>query len=102
MRRPSTFRPVFRLLTLAAVVVAGALGAVACFGPDVTEIWICLNPVTGKEDSSIYDSNHYVNGVFDPCHCYDPCGPEKSCPDVVDAGPRPPGCDGGGGGDGGP
>jgi hypothetical protein len=39
-----------------------------------------------------------VNGVFDPCHCYDPCGPSKECPIVVDAGPTPPGCDAGDGG----
>ncbi len=60
--------------------------------------------MTGKIDGSFYDANHYVNGVLDPCHCYDPCGPEASCPIVVDAGPLPPGCDAGtgtGGGTGG-
>ena len=78
-------------------------------GPDVTEVWFCLNPATGHLDGDPYDANHYVGGVFDPCHCYDPCGPLKSCPIDVDAGPRPPGCDAGasdaasgtGGGDGG-
>jgi hypothetical protein len=53
-------------------------------------IWICNNPLTGKEDPTVYDSNHYVNGVFDPCHCYDPCGESKECPILVDAGPPPP------------
>jgi hypothetical protein len=40
----------------------------------------------------VTDSTHYVNGMADPCHCYDPCGPSKSCPIVVDAGPPAPGC----------
>ncbi len=75
-------------------------------GPDQTYIWLCLNPVTGKEDGMIYDSNHYVNGVLDPCHCFDPCGPSNECPIVVlDAGsPSAPGCDAGAddAGDGGP
>jgi len=84
-------------LCFAVALAVGGLAPVSCgwFGPQQTEIWICLNPVTGKEDSSIYDPNHSVNGVFDPCHCYDPCGPERSCPDVVDAGLLPPGCDAG-------
>jgi hypothetical protein len=62
-------------------------------------VWVCLNPITGKDDLSIYDANHYVGGVFDPCNCYDPCGPQKTCPIVVDAGPAPPGCDVDGGAD---
>jgi hypothetical protein len=74
-----------------------ALGALAACGPNETTGWLCLNPVTGKEDESVYDPNHYVNGVFDPCHCYDPCGPEKSCPSVIDAGPLPRDCDAGAG-----
>src|SRR5277367_2749290 len=85
-----TFRRSLRFAAaLAALLTSAGIGALAGCGPDQTEIWICLNPVTGKEDSSIYDASHYVNGVFDPCHCYDPCGPEKSCPDVVDAGTPP-------------
>jgi hypothetical protein len=67
-------------------------------GTDHQELWFCLNPATGKLDGAPYDANHVVNGVFDPCHCYDPCGPQKSCPIIVDAGPLPPGCDGGDGG----
>src|SRR5262249_7343138 len=63
--------------------------------------WICLNPATGKEDGSIYDSTHYVHGEADPCHCYDPCGPSKSCPIVVDAGPPAPDCGAPDAGDGG-
>ena len=48
-----------------------------------------LDPATGKESNVDYDPNHYVGGVFDPCNCYDPCGPSKACPIVVDAGPPP-------------
>jgi hypothetical protein len=91
-------------LALAALGAVAGLGAVTGCGPDNITVWICLNPVTGKIDGSFYDANHYVNGVLDPCHCYDPCGPEASCPIVVDAGPLPPGCDAGtgtGGGTGG-
>ena len=86
--------PLLALLPLVAVFTV----ANGC-GPDITEIWLCLNPATGYEDSQIYDANHYVNGVLDPCHCYDPCGPEKSCPMAVDAGPPPAdaGCMGDGG-----
>src|SRR5262245_42117141 len=88
MRRPpATPRSALALVALAA---SGALGGFC--GPDQTVIWLCLNPVTGKEDNSVYDENHYVGGVFDPCHCYDPCGPEKSCPSAVDAGEPGPGC----------
>jgi hypothetical protein len=83
-------------VALAALVVFGVLVADACYYGQ--EIWVCLNPATGKVDDAPYDDNHYVNGVFDPCHCYDPCGPEKSCPIVVDAGPPAPGCDAGDGG----
>jgi hypothetical protein len=83
-----------------AVRLGAIVGAAGC-GPNTSFFWICLNPVTGKEDGSIYDANHYVNGVADPCHCYDPCGPEKTCPIVVDAGPPGPGCEAGAGGGGG-
>ena len=79
----------------AATLVSAVLGVAAGCGPDQTMVWFCLNPVTGKVDDAPYDANHYVNGVFDPCHCFDPCGPEKSCPEVVDAGPAAPGCDAG-------
>src|SRR5207248_2698959 len=75
-------------LTVAAF-VASATAGVGCWD-NTTEIWICLDPVTGKESNRTYDANHYVNGVFDPCHCYDPGGPSKSCPDEVDAGPDAP------------
>jgi hypothetical protein len=70
-------------VTTVAGILAAALGS--C-GNNTEELWLCLNPVTGKEDNSVYDANHFVNGVADPCHCYDPGGPSKSCPIVVDAG----------------
>jgi hypothetical protein len=87
-----------RSLRLWAVAVAAlcalcTLGSLC--GPDQSVVWICLNPATGKIEGAPYDNNHYVNGVFDPCHCYDPCGPLKSCPGDVDAGPLPAGCDAG-------
>jgi hypothetical protein len=88
-------------MALAVLVASGALGVVVGCGPDQMEIWFCLNPATGKVDGAPYDANHYVKGVFDPCHCYDPCGPEKSCPIVVDAGLPPLGCDAGDASDGG-
>jgi hypothetical protein len=93
-----------RFLAVLAVVVAlpafMVLGPGAGCGPEQSVFWVCLNPVTGKEDGSIYDENNYVNGEPDPCHCYDICGPQKTCPIVVDAGTPDPGC-GQGGGDGG-
>jgi hypothetical protein len=90
-------------VALAALVASGTLGAVVACGPwGQTEVWFCLNPVTGKFDKNIGDQDHYVNGEFDPCHCYDPCGPTKMCPIVVDAGPPGPGCPVGDAGDGGP
>jgi hypothetical protein len=99
MRRTSP--PLF----LAVVLLAVGCGV---FGPNKQELWACLNPDSGKLTGAPYDATHYVNGVFDPCHCYDPCGPEASCPIAVDAGPPGPGCDAGddgaegaGGGDGG-
>jgi hypothetical protein len=90
-------------IAAAALVSAAGLGAAVGCGPDQTTVWFCLNPVTGKEGDAPYDATHYVNGVFDPCHCYDPCGPERTCPIVVlDAGsPSSPGCDAGAS-DGGP
>jgi hypothetical protein len=101
MRQPPPLRHALRFAVAAAVVAPLAfavLGAGSGCGPDETMIWFCLNPVTGKIDDSIYDSNHLVNGEPDPCHCYDPCGPEKTCPIVVDAGPPGPDCGAGGGG----
>ena len=94
---PRFLRAAVVLVALAAVLVA--LAAVGC-GPDVMNLWICINPATGKLDTSIGDPNHYVDGMADPCHCYDPCGPAPTCPFVVDAGPLPPGCDAGAGGTG--
>ncbi len=90
------------LATMKALRFSVAVTVAACAGSFIgatcggSEIWLCLNPVTGKEDNSVYDPNHYVNGTLDPCHCFDPCGPEKSCPIVVDAGPLPAGCADGG------
>jgi hypothetical protein len=89
-------------LALALLVAAMAALAIAC-GPDNTYIWLCFDPGTGHE-GAYYDSTHYVSGVFDPCHCYDPCGPADTCPILVDAGPPPAdaGCaldDGGDAGD---
>ena len=78
-----------------------ALGAFVGCGPEQAVGWICLNATTGKEDPNTYDPNHVVNGMPDPCHCYDLCGPLKTCPIPVDAGPAPPGCEAGGGGSGG-
>jgi hypothetical protein len=88
--------PPRRLLRCA--LAAAVLTASGC-GPDQMVSWICLNPVTGKLPGAPYDADHYVNGVFDPCHCYDPCGPEKSCPMLVDAGTLPASCDADGGDD---
>jgi hypothetical protein len=112
-RAPSILAPMRQLLPSRRVLgfaVAAALGvplasgaiSVGC-GPNQTEIWFCLNPQTGLETDAPYDANHYANGVFDPCHCFDPCGPQKTCPISVDAGPPPPdaGCDEGDAGDGG-
>jgi hypothetical protein len=98
MARPHLLRHAHRFAAVAAAVgllAAAVLGAGAGCGPNQSIFWVCLNPVTGKDDGSIYDANHYVNGEPDPCHCYDPCGPEKTCPIVVDAGPAQPGCDAG-------
>jgi len=97
MRPSATPRRTLRYaVALAAVLASGTLGGFCGYNGE--EIWFCLNPVTGKEDNTIGDDTHYVNGVFDPCHCYDACGPWKECPIVVDAGPSPPGCDAGDGG----
>ena len=99
MHHPPASRRVLRsAVALAALVASGTLGAVVGCGPDQSVFWVCHNPVTGKDDGSIYDANHYVNGMADPCHCYDPCGPEKTCPIAVDAGLPSPGCDAGDGG----
>ena len=96
MYSPPTHRRVLRFALVGAALLATAtLGAAVGCGPDQSVGWICLNPVTGKIDGSYYNANHYVNGVFDPCNCYDPCGPAKSCPILVDAGPPALGCDAG-------
>jgi hypothetical protein len=101
MRPPPPPHRLRLALAVAVVLAVGVPVALAGCGPDQAYAWICLNPVTGKEDGSIYDYNNYVNGMADPCHCYDPCGPAKSCPIVVDAGPPGPGCDVSDAGDGG-
>jgi hypothetical protein len=94
MRPSHPPRPALRsAVALAALVASGTLGALC--GYDNHVVWLCLNAVTGKEDVNTYDETHVVNGEADPCHCFDPCGPEKTCPSVVDAGPRGPGCDAG-------
>lgn len=81
--------------TTVALVTFGMLGA--CWN-ETQVVWQCLNPVTGKETDAPYDDTHYVNGKLDPCHCYDPCGSQKTCPILVDAGTPPPECDAGDGG----
>ncbi len=102
MFSPTTRRRALRFALAASIVVPVAIGAfgVGC-GPDQTEVWFCLNPATGTETGAPYDANHYVDGVFDPCHCFDPCGEQKTCPITVDASapPADAGCmnDGGGG-----
>jgi hypothetical protein len=78
---------------LCALCTLGSL----CDQPPVNT-WICLNPATGRLDSSIGDWNHYAGGMYDPCHCYDPCGEAPTCPLLVDAGTPGPGCDAGDGG----
>ncbi len=100
MRLPSTLRALRFALPAVALVAFGMFGAIACFGENVI-VWVCLNPETGKLDDTIYDKNNFVNGVADPCHCYDACGSAKTCPILVDAGELDPGCDAGDGGDGG-
>jgi hypothetical protein len=93
----------FLRAALVLAVLGAAVGLVASAGCEPTNInvWICENPTNHKLDPSIYDANHYVGGMPDPCHCYDPCGPQPTCPIVVDAGPLPSGCDGGSGSGGG-
>jgi hypothetical protein len=88
----------FALAVLATLAAGGFCAGVGC-GPDQTMVWFCLNPDSGKLNDAPYDANHNDDaGVFDPCHCYDPCGPAKTCPITVDAGPPPLGCDAGDGG----
>jgi hypothetical protein len=93
-------RPVRIILALALLAPAALFAMVNGCGPDSSFFWVCLDPVTGKESSTYYDSTNFYEGQPDPCHCYDKCGPEKTCPIVVDAGAPPPGCpmDGGDGG----
>jgi hypothetical protein len=77
-------------LSVAAVVASSLLaaGTFASCGNNTFTDWACIDPATGKEDSNApYDPTHYVNGVFDPCHCYDPGGELPQCPILVDAGP---------------
>jgi hypothetical protein len=94
---PHPPRPTLRFaVALAALVASGTLGAFC--GPDQHVLWFCLNPATGKEDETIHDDSHFVNGEPDPCHCYDPCGEADTCPILVDAGPPPLGCEAGDGG----
>ena len=58
-----------------------------------------LEPRTRAEQALVsVVMESYVNGEFDPCHCYDPCGEANTCPILVDAGPPPLGCDAGDGG----
>jgi hypothetical protein len=92
-RRARFLRRCLALAALAGSVVAGA--GVACVNE--LPLWVCDNPATGKADVNIGDFNHYTNGVYDPCFCYDPCGPHPECPILVDAGPPPMGamCDAG-------
>jgi len=71
-----------------AIVAATAGYAIGCGSPQ--EFWACNSAITGKADPNYYDLTHYVNGVFDPCHCYDPTGPLLTCPIAVDAGPDAP------------
>lgn len=97
MRQPLALRFAVILAASAASVMLGAAGC----GPDRMVIWVCLNPATGKLDNSIHDDTNFVNGEPDPCHCYDACGPQKTCPITVDAGEPALGCDAGAG-DGGP
>jgi hypothetical protein len=88
-------------MALAALIASVTIGIAVGCGPNQSVGWICLNPVTHKEDGSVYDATHYVGGEPDPCHCYDPCGPSESCPIVVDAGPPGPDCSTPDAGDGG-
>jgi len=87
-----------RRLQIGVAFVAVAMGSTAGCGPDISMFWVCLSAETGKLDSKTFDANNYANGEPDPCHCYDACGPAKTCPIVVDAGPPGPGCDTGDGG----
>ena len=77
----------------AAAFASSLLAAVALASCDFGNetLWLCIDPATGRSDSnSPYDQAHYVNGVFDPCHCYDPCGELRQCPILVnDGGPAP-------------
>jgi hypothetical protein len=90
---PPPSRALRSAVALAAALTFGTLGTLC--GDGTQEIWVCLNPATGRLDHTIYDENHFVNGQADPCHCYDPCGEAPTCPILVDAGPPPLGCDAG-------
>ncbi|MFT3776242.1 MAG: hypothetical protein QM820_63670 [Minicystis sp.] len=96
---PRRARPLHLAVALIGLTASlGLASAVGCGPFDKTMFWICLNAETGKLDDNTYDENNYANGEPDPCHCYDPCGPAKTCPIVVDAGPPAPVCDAGDGG----
>jgi hypothetical protein len=80
-------------LSAAAAYVAVILAAVALGACEdsIQQLWFCDDPATGKQDAnSPYDQTHSVDGVFDPCHCYDPGGPLPQCPILVDAGSDAP------------
>ncbi len=99
MRQSHLLRHALRSVAIAALaaLLASVATSFGC-GPSEGTSWLCLNPVSGKEDVYVYDADNNVNGEPDPCHCYDPCGPAKTCPIEVDAGPPGPGCDAGDGG----
>jgi hypothetical protein len=76
-------------LSVAAAIGAGLAmtsGAVGCYSNPLPNSWVCRDPVTHMLVVGDYDLNHYVNGVFDPCHCLDPGGPRLTCDILPDAG----------------
>ena len=74
----------------AAAVVAAILPmtsvVVGCYTNPIPAAWVCRDPATGNLVVGDYDLSHYVNGVFDPCHCMDPGGPLPTCDIPPDAG----------------
>ncbi len=75
-------------LSIAAAASTLLAAALTSCGPTTETTWSCIDPATGKEDSNApYDPTHYVDGVFDPCHCYDPGGELPQCPILVNGGP---------------
>jgi hypothetical protein len=87
MRQPTLRALRFALLAVVVCPLAAATFSTGC-GPDQSVGWFCFDPGTGHL-GTYYDANHYVNGVFDPCHCYDPCGPADTCSILVDASTPP-------------